>query len=86
VTLNQDACPAFIMTVQKHGSVVTRSAQDLEGFCAPRALERHLPFNYDCLTIAEGSNGCASGWIAVIGFQAGLLRSRGRHANEYEAC
>jgi hypothetical protein len=41
-----------------------------------------LPFNYDCLTIAEGSNGDISGWIAGIGFQAGLLRLRVQRANE----
>jgi hypothetical protein len=74
------------VTIQKHGDVVSRSAEDLEGLCLPRVLERHTPFNQDRLTIAESGKGSTSGWIAVIGFETGLLRSRGRQANEYEAC
>ena len=85
MTFNQDACAGFLITVQKHGAVVARSAEDLECFVLPRALERDLPFDDDCSPTAEGSQRGASRRIAVIGFQAGLLGSRGRQANEQEA-
>src|SRR5215472_5936574 len=41
-----------------------------------------LSFNYDRLAFGEGSDGGTSGGIAVIGFQAGLLGSRGPRVDE----
>jgi hypothetical protein len=61
------------MAVEKYGGIVAGSADDLEDFYASCALDRHLPFNRDCLTFGEGIQGGTSGWIAVIGLQARLL-------------
>jgi hypothetical protein len=80
--LDQDAGSGFLITVQEHGTVVARSAEDLECLYLARALEGNLPFNDDCSATAEGSQRGTSGWIAVIGFQAGLLGSCRGQANE----
>jgi hypothetical protein len=84
--LNEDACSTVVITVEKYGDIVAGSADDLEDFYFSCALDRHLPFNRDCFAFPEGSQGGASGWIAVVGLQARLLRSCAPQANEHEAC
>jgi hypothetical protein len=74
------------MAVEKYGGIVAGSAEDLEDFYFSCVLDHHLPFNRDCFAFSEGSQGGTSGWIAVVGLQARLLRSCAGQANEHEAC
>jgi hypothetical protein len=84
--LKEDTRSTVVTAVEKYGGIVARSAEDLEDFYFSFALDRHLPCNRDNLAFAEGSQGGTSGWIAVVGLQAGLVRSCVPKANEHEAC
>jgi len=70
------------LALQQHSGLIAGPAKDFEDFHCSRALERHLSFNYDRLAFGEGSDGGTSGGIAVIGFQTGLLGSRGPRVDE----
>jgi hypothetical protein len=80
--LNEDARSTFVFALQQHSGLIAGPAKDFDDFDCSRALERHLSFDYDRLAFGEGSDGGTSGGIAVIGFQTGLLGSRGPRVDE----